>query len=117
MLSKSCFCNLASTVSSLLQVAKAQAVFAYGHVVSVRINDGTRTSSWGLNSSARRAASRATASNKRGARCEAVAKAQAVLAVWKSNFGCPTPSTRRRPRNCICSTAWRFHAINATLWP
>ena len=29
MLSKSCFCNLASTVSSLLQVAKAQAVFAY----------------------------------------------------------------------------------------
>ena len=36
--------------------------------------------SWGLNSSALRAASRATASNKRGARCDAVAKAQAVLA-------------------------------------
>ena len=80
MLSKSCLCILASTKSSLLQVAKAQAVFAYGHVVSVRINDGTRTSSWGLNSSARRAASRATASNKRGARCDAVAKAQAVFA-------------------------------------
>ena len=33
--------------------------------------------------------------------------------VWKSNFGRPTPSTRRRPRNCICSMAWRFHAIDA----
>ena len=80
MLSKSCFCNLASTVSSLLQVAKAQAVFAYVYVVSDVSITRTRTSSWGLNSSARRAASRATASNKRGARCDAVAKAQAVLA-------------------------------------
>ena len=26
-----------------------------------------------------------------------------------------TPSTRRRPRNCICSMAWRFYAINAML--
>ena len=32
-------------------------------------------------------------------------------AVWKSNFGRPTPSTRRRPHNCICSMAWRFYAI------
>ena len=36
--------------------------------------------SWGLNASARRAASRATASSRRGARCDAVANAQAVLA-------------------------------------
>ena len=26
---------------------------------------------------------------------------------------CPTPSTRRRPRNCICSMACRLHAIDA----
>ena len=80
MLSKSCRCNLASTLSSLEHVAKAQAVFAYVYGVRVRRNDETRTSSWGLNSSARRAASRATASSRRGARCDAVAKAQAVLA-------------------------------------
>ena len=36
-------------------------------------------------------------------------------AVWKSNFGRPTPSTRRRLCNCICSMAWRFYAIDATL--
>ena len=29
----------------------------------------------------------------------------ALAPVWKSNFGRPTPSTRRRPRNCICSMA------------
>ena len=33
--------------------------------------------------------------------------------VWKSNFGRPTPSTRPRPRICICSMAWRFHTIDA----
>ena len=32
---------------------------------------------------------------------------------WKSNFGRPTPSTRRRPRNCICSMAWRFTKVHA----
>ena len=54
-------------------------------------------------------------------------------AVWKSNFGRPTPSTRRasvaasarwrgnstpstrrRPRDCVCSMAWSFHAVDAT---
>ena len=34
--------------------------------------------------------------------------------VWKSNFGRPTPSTRRRPGD-DCSMAWRFYAIDATL--
>ena len=34
-------------------------------------------------------------------------------AVWKSNFRHPTPSARRRPRNCIRSMA--FYAIYATL--
>ena len=40
-------------------------------------------------------------------------------AVWKSNFGRPTPSTRRAFRSCVCAMAWRFHAIDATLspWP
>ena len=38
-------------------------------------------------------------------------------AVWKSNCRRPTPSTRRRPRDCVCSMAWRFHAIDATLPP
>ena len=38
-------------------------------------------------------------------------------AVWKSNRRRPTPSTRRRPRDCVCSMAWRFHAIDATLSP
>ena len=28
--------------------------------------------------------------------------------VWKSHFGRPTPSTRRRPRHYICSMAWRL---------
>jgi len=28
-----------------------------------------------------------------------------------------TPSTRRRPRNCICSMAWRLYATDATLSP
>ena len=32
-----------------------------------------------------------------------------LSAVWRSNFGRPTPSTRRRPRSCGCSMAWRFH--------
>ena len=39
------------------------------------------------------------------------------LSVWKSNFGRPTPSTRRRRQNCICSMAWSFQAIDATLSP
>ncbi len=29
----------------------------------------------------------------------------------------PTPLTRRHPRDCICSMAWRFYAIDATLSP
>ena len=29
-------------------------------------------------------------------------------AVWKSNFGRPTPSTRRCPRDRVGSMAWRF---------
>jgi Na+/proline symporter len=37
--------------------------------------------------------------------------------VWKSNFGRSTPSTRGRLRSCICSTAWSFYAIDATLSP
>ena len=28
-----------------------------------------------------------------------------------------TPSTRHRPRNCVCSMAWSFHAIDATSSP
>ena len=28
--------------------------------------------------------------------------------VWKSNFGCPTPSTRCCPRHCVCAMAWRI---------
>ena len=40
-----------------------------------------------------------------------------LSAVWKSNFGRPTPSTRRRPRSCVCAMAWRFHAIDAMLRP
>ena len=39
------------------------------------------------------------------------------LSVWKSNFGRPTPSTRCCLRSCVCSMAWRFHAIDATLSP
>ena len=38
-------------------------------------------------------------------------------AVWKSNFGRPTPSTRRAFRSCVCAMAWRFHAIDATFSP
>ena len=37
-------------------------------------------------------------------------------AVWKSNRRRPTPSTRRRPCDCVCSMAWRFHAIDAMLF-
>ena len=36
-------------------------------------------------------------------------------AAWKSKFGRPTPSPRRRPRNSISSMAWRFYAIDASL--
>ena len=39
------------------------------------------------------------------------------LAVRKSDFERPTPSTRRAFRSCVCATAWRFHAIDATLSP
>ena len=38
-------------------------------------------------------------------------------AVRKSNFGRLTPSTRCCLRSCICSMAWSFHAIDATLSP
>ena len=34
---------------------------------------------------------------------------------WKSDVGRPTPSTRRRPRNCIRSMAWRFTKVHAIL--
>ena len=33
---------------------------------------------------------------------------------WRGGF---TPSTRCCPQNCICSMAWSFHAIDATLSP
>ena len=38
-------------------------------------------------------------------------------AVWKSNFGRPTPSTRCCLRSCVCSMAWSFQAMDATLSP
>ena len=34
-------------------------------------------------------------------------------AVWKSNFGRPTPSTRRLPRDRVGSMAWRFTKVSA----
>ena len=40
-----------------------------------------------------------------------------LLPVWKSNFGCPTPSARCCLRSCVCSTAWSFQAIDAMLSP
>ena len=40
-----------------------------------------------------------------------------ALPVWKSNFGRPTPSTRCCLRSCVCSMAWSFQAIDATLLP
>ena len=45
--------------------------------------------------------------------------AHAILlrSVWKSNLGCPTPSTRRRSNDCVCSMASSFYAIDATLSP
>ena len=38
-------------------------------------------------------------------------------AVWKSNLGRPTPSTRCWLRSCVCSMAWSFQAVDATLAP
>ena len=38
-------------------------------------------------------------------------------AAWKSNFGRPTPWTRRCLRSCVCSMAWSFQAMDATLSP
>ena len=38
---------------------------------------------------------------------------QAVLPCVQSNFGRLTPSTRCCLRNCVCSMAWRLHAIEA----
>ena len=35
------------------------------------------------------------------------------MPVWKSNFGRPTPSTRRCLRSCVCSTAWRFTKVHS----
>ena len=32
---------------------------------------------------------------------------------WKSNFGRPTPSTRRCLRSCVCSMAWRLISTQA----
>ena len=34
--------------------------------------------------------------------------------VWKSQISGPTPSTRCGLRSCVCSMAWRLHAIDAT---
>ena len=34
-------------------------------------------------------------------------------AVWKSNFGRPTPSTRRAFRSCVCAMAWRLTKVHA----
>ena len=39
-----------------------------------------------------------------------------LLSVWKFSFGCPTPSTRRRHRDCVCSIVLRCHAIDATFF-
>ena len=39
--------------------------------------------------------------------------ADLVYPVWKSNFGCPTPSARSCLRSCVYSMAWSFHAIDA----
>ena len=35
--------------------------------------------------------------------------------VWKSNFGRPTPSTRRRPRDRVGSMAWRLTKVSAII--
>ena len=35
-----------------------------------------------------------------------------LLAVWKSTSRRPTPSTRRCPRDCICSMAWRSTEVS-----
>ncbi len=37
--------------------------------------------------------------------------------LWKSKFGRPTPSTRRCLSSRVCSRAWSFQAIDATLSP
>ena len=41
----------------------------------------------------------------------------AYCSEWKSNFGRPTPATRRCSSACVCSMAWRFNVIDATLFP
>ena len=38
-------------------------------------------------------------------------------AVWKSNFGRPTPSPRCWLRSCVCSMAWSFQAVDADVVP
>ena len=49
------------------------------------------------------------------AQCKAAAKAyrvySSIWAAWKSDLGRPTP------RDCVCSMAWSFQAIDATLSP
>ena len=40
-----------------------------------------------------------------------------LMPVWKSNFGRPTPSRRCCLSSCVCSMAWSFQAIDATLSP
>jgi hypothetical protein len=40
-----------------------------------------------------------------------------ALGCVETKFRAPTPSTRRRLRNCIGSMAWRFYAIDATSSP
>ena len=39
------------------------------------------------------------------------------VACVEIKFWTPDTSTRRHPRNCICSMAWRFYAIDATSSP
>ena len=39
----------------------------------------------------------------------------AYCSVWKSNFGRPTPSTRRCSCACVCSMAWRLTKVSAMI--
>ena len=74
----------------------------------------------GFTPSTRSAAVAGVAINK-AAGFEVVAHGLVALmafgAVWKSNFGRPTPSTRRACVAAVCAIAWRCHAIDATLSP
>ena len=70
---------------------------------------------------ATRSAAVAGVALERAAGFEVVAHGLVALmafgAAWKSNFGRPTPSTRRACVAAVCAIAWRCHAIDATLSP